>query len=72
MNNLQLTVTFDIPDWAKWLAMDQDGSWYAYMSEPYLSTILWDSGIGDPVLLGQTAPKPDWRNELYSLEWEYE
>ena len=25
------------PDWANWLAMDSDGTWYWYENEPYIS-----------------------------------
>jgi len=76
MNNLQLTVNFEIPDGAKWLAQDQDGYWWAYETCPNIyegasSRNMWDSQF-DSKHVGHSAPNPDWRNELYSLEWEYE
>jgi hypothetical protein len=30
----------DAPEWANWLAMDEDGSWYWYESEPEANTYL--------------------------------
>ncbi len=27
----------DAPDWAQWLAMDEDGQWHWYSDKPYYS-----------------------------------
>ena len=75
MNKLQLTVNFEIPEWGHWLAQDQNGNWWAYEMCPHIygeasSQNMWDSPFGSKYV-GYSAPNPDWRNELYSLEWEY-
>jgi hypothetical protein len=33
----------DAPDWANWLAMDDDGEWYWYSIEPHLADDCWVS-----------------------------
>lgn len=32
---------FDVPEWAKWLAMDEDGNVSAYASKPTLGDFVW-------------------------------
>lgn len=36
----------DAPDWAQYLAMDEDCSWYWYEFKPTLSRLLWSPGKG--------------------------
>jgi hypothetical protein len=52
----------DAPEWARYLAMDKNGSWLWYENEPTPNSTLWESH-------GQyaraIAPKIDW---LQSLE----
>lgn len=33
------------PEWAQYLAMDEDGTWYWYEIEPTLFTTVWDCEI---------------------------
>lgn len=53
------------PDFIKvdWVAMDEDGEWYAFMSEPQLNVGYWS---GNRILLSrftnfQSPPCTDWR-----------
>ena len=34
----------DAPEWAEWLAMDRDGSWYWYSSQPMAECLGWGDG----------------------------
>lgn len=31
----------DAPEWANWLAMDEDGDWYWYEDEPVIGYDVW-------------------------------
>lgn len=33
----------DAPEWAQWLAMDDDGSWYWHETKPYIELGYWYS-----------------------------
>lgn len=51
----------DAPEWANWLAMDEDGDWYWHKKEPYFNGVEWLSDFGVTYAGNQkTAP--------YSLE----
>lgn len=32
----------DAPEWAQWLAMDEDGSWYWYAGKPFIILRYWE------------------------------
>lgn len=52
----------DAPDWARWLAQDEDGSWWWYGDEPHLALSIgeWRSAA-----LSSTASHvPNWRETL--------
>ena len=75
MNKLEIAVTFNIPDGYNWIAQDENGNWWAYEICPHIyegasRRNMWDCPFGAKHV-GHSAPNPDWRNELYSLEWEY-
>lgn len=41
-------LSFEVPDWGNYVAMDKNGVWYAYEKWPDLRTGLWDTkGVGD-------------------------
>ena len=31
----------DAPEWANWLAMEEDGSWYWHENKPILGNVMW-------------------------------
>lgn len=59
-------MTFDkVPDWARWLAQDADGTWWAYEAEPNQQDRGWyENEAGRIVRLGQAAPPADWEATL--------
>lgn len=56
------------PSWARWLAQDADGSWWAYEAEPHQHDTGWyENEVGRCVSLGQSSAGPDWRESLARL-----
>ena len=54
-----------VPAWARWLAQDADGTWWAYEAEPNQLDHGWyENEVGRIVRLGQTAPPDDWDDRL--------
>ena len=39
----------DAPEWAQWLAMDEDGEWYWYENPPIETSGCWMAGKADEV-----------------------
>lgn len=46
----------DAPEWANWLAMDEDGEWYWFENEPYRSDNAWCTG-------------GKWQLACYGVDW---
>lgn len=38
---LAATIKFTLPDWAQWLAMDDDGRWHAFDAKPLPGVGMW-------------------------------
>ena len=55
-----------IPDWAKWVAKDQNGNWYAYAGRPSKYAFFWDSRY-DCVHIKIGEPDDKWENTLIEL-----
>lgn len=54
-----------LPDWADWLAQDEDGTWWAYEAEPNQQHNGWyENEVGRLRRLIQTDPPDDWRATL--------
>ena len=70
MNKIQMTMELEIPEWATHIAQDEDGMWYSYRAEPHIGDCQWDSADAS-AYAGSSANLKDWRQELYTLEWEY-
>ena len=72
MNKIQMTVEFDIPDWATYIAQDEDGMWFAYEIEPHVTDDddEWWSKYAS-LYIGLSAEPTNWTEEIYTLEWEY-
>jgi hypothetical protein len=64
----QATITFLKPGW---LAMEQDGTWFWYQSEPRVFGVFWSSGGEVMKLNGLNWPKPnvtDWKTSKMRVE----
>ena len=67
-----------IPRWAKWIALDMDGSWWAYEQKPRPHASTWGSDGGRLAMLTgrDTRLEPDdwialnWRTERWDLKKE--
>ncbi len=46
MNNVVKLPWDEAPEWAQWAAMDADGEWWWYQTEPEVSHILWRHTTG--------------------------
>ena len=54
-----------LPHWARWLAQDEDGTWWAYEAEPNQQHNGWyENEVGRIQRVGVTAPPMDWRSML--------
>ena len=52
-----------IPDWVKWLAQDEDGTWWGYSVEPLQQHNGWyENEVGRYIKLDKATPNPDWRD----------
>lgn len=55
----------EVPVWARWIAQDADGTWWAYEVEPNQQDRGWyENEVGRIFRLGQTEPPPDWEATL--------
>ena len=62
----------DIPEWVKWLAQDENGTWWGYSVEPLQQHRGWyENEVGDVIKLKNAAPNPDWRNTLSPVPKEW-
>ena len=53
------------PEWARWLAQDADGAWWAYEAEPNQQHNGWyENEVGRIVKLGMGEPPADWTTTL--------
>ena len=72
--------SFYVPDDYKWLAWDEDGSCYAYLTEPFLNieADYWQPGVcsvcgmpheDDAYMIGEiNPPEPgNWNEQLYYI-----
>ena len=63
------TPGFDnIPTWARWLAQDANGAWWAFEHEPNEGATSWyENEVGRNQLLRQELPNAEWRNSLVKI-----
>ena len=52
------------PEWANWLAMDEDGEWYWFEIEPPIYRFFWDYRPGKRILWVNFPPAADWTQTL--------
>jgi len=62
------TVDMNIPDWAEFIAQDEDGQWWAYETEPNLSHISWyENEVGRIAKLAKTGANKNWKESLKKI-----
>ena len=54
----------DAPEWAEWLAQDEDGEWYWFGCEPYTKDCTWVMDDGRASKAGFSEVDGDWSNTL--------
>jgi len=54
------------PEWAQWLAQDEDGSWwwYEFRPEPVFTQEMWEIDRGEIAVAGVTEVSGDWHATL--------
>ena len=58
-----------LPDWARWLAQDASGDWWAYEHEPNEGPRGWyENEVGRSRRLLRGRPPADWRRTLRRLK----
>lgn len=55
---------FNVPDWARWIAMDANGEVWAYMHKPSPCAYRWEGGVEVKCLGYNTPAYLDWRQTL--------
>jgi hypothetical protein len=54
-------ISFDMPDWVRWIAQDADGAWWGYQVEPNQSHQSWyENEVGYSIRLGKEKLNTDW------------
>jgi len=57
-----------IPSWARWIAQDEDGTWWAYEHEPNQNDTGWyENEVGRYHRLQQESPNSNWKQCLHKL-----
>lgn len=68
MNNTHKQLKNLAPNWARWLAQDADGAWWAYEHEPNQSHNGWyENEVGRYQRILQEEPNTDWHNALIKI-----
>jgi hypothetical protein len=61
-----------IPAWARWLAQDASGAWWAFEHEPNQGETSWyENEVGRYQLLIRDTPNPRWRERLVKLDHRF-
>ena len=58
-----IDIPVQVPDWARWVAQDENGTWGVYDCEPTRCTDSW-MGNGRYLLFVGSEPNPNWRETL--------
>jgi len=59
-----MTLQVEIPDWANYVAQDEDGHWFSYSSFPNKASDHWLPRKGEKTC--HMVPK-DWTKEVYEV-----
>ena len=65
-----IPIPVQVPDWAEWVAQDEDGAWYAFEKRPSDKDSTWYDNDGTSRFLCETYeynPK-FWRETLRKVE----
>lgn len=60
------------PEWAQWLAMDENGVWHWYEKEPEIVDFVWDIAgrethmLDDGYRVERAFDNPEWKDSLES------
>jgi hypothetical protein len=55
-------------EWARWIAQDADGTWWAYEHEPNMSDHGWyENEVGRSVALKKGSPDSAWKQHIYKI-----
>lgn len=56
----------DAPEWAQWLAQDEDGEWFWYEDKPFLGVSIWNAPFLGKALAAYECEieNPNWRDTL--------
>lgn len=58
----------DIPSWIKWIAQDENGSWWGFSVEPLEHSSGWyENEVGKYVLLLKDNPNKYWKKSLKKI-----
>lgn len=61
--------TARIPPWARWIAQDADGTWWAYEAEPHIAERSWyENEVGESMRVGREQPNPQWQKSLKKIK----
>lgn len=61
--------TPELPDWARWIAQDADGSVWVFEAEPNEGDVAWyENEVGRLQRLGRFSLKGPWQQSLRRLE----
>ena len=56
------------PSWAKFAAMDKNGTWSWYAKKPREGINFWGSSLGDPIPVKFKSPKvSDWTESVIKI-----
>ena len=58
------------PDWARWIAMDEDGLWWCYEAEPHQHHKGWyENEVGrSQKVIADKSSSVKWRNSLKKVD----
>jgi len=56
------------PAWVRWIAQDEDGSWWGYSVEPLQNHRGWyENEVGQLLKLGKEQANPHWQDSLQKV-----
>jgi len=60
---------FNLPDWVRWIAQDEDGAWWAYECEPLQHDKGWyENEVGRQLKLLSMDANPEWEATLKKVK----
>lgn len=57
-----------ISPWAKWIAQDEDGTWWEFSEKPKASNSVWDNYSAMVNKIANGFPPKDFTKELYEVK----